>query len=190
MFKPHCPRCQSSRLQLGFKDTPLPLRLVGVQELLCNNCNLEFKGVAFGKLERAKATHEETIRNRRRAPRFKVKVPFTLAVLIKDPRSQGVKYSPMLHGHTVDISGIGLALFLPDVRAGEYDVSAHDQRLWLKLELPTGAVVMRVSPVRREKMAGGGSGAGWIIGAHIRQIDEADSAQYHAYVETLASEPT
>lgn len=184
-FRSHCPRCQSSRLQLGFKDTALPLRLVGVQELLCNNCNLEFKGVTFGKLERARATHEEAIANRRRAPRLKVKLPVTVAAIIKDPLKRGVKYSPMLQGHTRDISGIGLALVLPDVRAGEHDITAPEQRLWVKLELPTGKVVMRVVPIRREKLTGGGADSGWLVGVHIRQIDEADSAQFHAYLETL-----
>jgi hypothetical protein len=41
-----CPKCGSSRLRRGYTDTPLLLRLIGVYNLLCDNCNLLFKGFA------------------------------------------------------------------------------------------------------------------------------------------------
>jgi hypothetical protein len=42
----HCPKCRSSRVRRGYTDTPLLLRLIGVYNLLCDNCNLLFKGFA------------------------------------------------------------------------------------------------------------------------------------------------
>jgi hypothetical protein len=41
-----CPKCGSSHLRRGYTDTPLLLRLIGVYSLLCDNCNLLFKGFA------------------------------------------------------------------------------------------------------------------------------------------------
>lgn len=42
-----CPKCGSSRLRRGYVDTPLPLRLVGYREILCNGCNLRFNSFAL-----------------------------------------------------------------------------------------------------------------------------------------------
>jgi len=41
-----CPKCRSRRVRRGYTDTPLLLRLIGVYNLLCDNCNLLFRGFA------------------------------------------------------------------------------------------------------------------------------------------------
>jgi len=41
-----CPKCRSSRVRRGYRDTPLLLRAIGIYSLLCDNCNLLFKGLA------------------------------------------------------------------------------------------------------------------------------------------------
>ena len=46
MIAQRCPKCRSRRVRRGYTDTPLLLRLVGVYSLLCDNCNLLFKGFA------------------------------------------------------------------------------------------------------------------------------------------------
>lgn len=185
MFKQHCPRCQSLRLQLGFKDSPLALRVVGVQELMCNNCNLEFRGVVlFGRLARARDTEPERVVNRRRAPRFNVKIPVAVAAVIKDAVYSGVKYSPVMRGHTRDLSGIGAAVVLPGCRIGEYDLTAPGQGLWLKLQLPAGPVVIRAACVRHEQLQA--ADGKLLIGAHIRKIGERDAARLQDYLKTLA----
>jgi ribosomal protein L37AE/L43A len=46
MIAQRCPKCGSSRVKRGYTDTPLLLRLIGVYALLCDNCNLLFKGFA------------------------------------------------------------------------------------------------------------------------------------------------
>ena len=46
MILSHCPKCQSSRIRRGYRDTPLLLRAIGIYSLLCDNCNLLFKGFA------------------------------------------------------------------------------------------------------------------------------------------------
>ena len=46
MIAQKCPKCGSSRVRRGYTDTPLLLRMIGVYALLCDNCNLLFKGFA------------------------------------------------------------------------------------------------------------------------------------------------
>jgi hypothetical protein len=46
MISQRCPKCKSSRIRRGYKPTPLLLRMVGIYNLLCNHCNLLFKGFA------------------------------------------------------------------------------------------------------------------------------------------------
>ncbi len=42
-----CPKCGSSRVRRGYETPALPLRMVGVQSLLCDSCNLCFRGFAI-----------------------------------------------------------------------------------------------------------------------------------------------
>jgi hypothetical protein len=46
MIAQRCPKCRSSRVRRGYSETPLLLRVIGVYSLLCDNCNLLFKGFA------------------------------------------------------------------------------------------------------------------------------------------------
>jgi hypothetical protein len=52
-----CPKCKSSRVRRGYTDTPLLLRLIGVYNLLCDNCNLLFRGFAVPGTVPARGTH-------------------------------------------------------------------------------------------------------------------------------------
>lgn len=38
-----CPSCGSARLRNGYRTAPLPLRVIGIRTLLCDNCNFEFR---------------------------------------------------------------------------------------------------------------------------------------------------
>ena len=42
-----CPRCRSDRVRRGYRPTPFLLKLVFRYNLLCDNCNWEFKGFAI-----------------------------------------------------------------------------------------------------------------------------------------------
>ena len=46
MIFSRCPKCRSSRIRRGYKNTSLLLRAIGIYSLLCDNCNLLFKGFA------------------------------------------------------------------------------------------------------------------------------------------------
>lgn len=40
----HCPKCRSSRIRRGYAPDPLIVRIFGFRELLCDGCNLRFRG--------------------------------------------------------------------------------------------------------------------------------------------------
>lgn len=46
LLRSRCPKCHSSRVRRGYVNTPLLLRAIGIYSLLCDNCNLLFKGFA------------------------------------------------------------------------------------------------------------------------------------------------
>jgi len=46
MIGQRCPKCKSSRLRRGYKPSPLILRMFGIYNLLCDDCNLLFRGFA------------------------------------------------------------------------------------------------------------------------------------------------
>jgi hypothetical protein len=41
-----CPKCKSKRVRRGYQKTPFFLRMIGIYELLCDDCNLLFRGLA------------------------------------------------------------------------------------------------------------------------------------------------
>ena len=50
----HCPKCNSSRVRRGYAHDPIVVRLFGFRELLCDSCNLRFRGFVFpGTLPRS-----------------------------------------------------------------------------------------------------------------------------------------
>lgn len=186
MFSQHCPRCQSERLQLGFNDAPLHLRAIGMSELLCNNCNLEFKGFTlFGRLKRVRSSRPEARRNRRRAPRYRVRLAAQASQVIKDPVTKEVSASLAIEGYVRVISSHGLALVLPCPGINGHDFTDTSRRLWVRLELPAGPVSMRVAPVNSEQLIEKGSAHGWLIGASIRKINDHDQHLFRSYLNTL-----
>jgi hypothetical protein len=46
MISQRCPKCRSSRIRRGYRPTPYWSRVIFRYNLLCDSCNLEFKGFA------------------------------------------------------------------------------------------------------------------------------------------------
>lgn len=184
-FALRCPRCKSLRVQLGYTDPPLHLRLVGVRDLLCNNCNLEFRGFALpGRIRRGRSEQADDTPNLRRAPRYKVRLPAQVRQIVRGHFGGDAEYSPAVRGHTRDVSRIGLALVLPAGGVEGYDLFDAEKRLQVWIGLPTGTIVMQVALVNHAKVGGAGP-ARVVVGAHIRNIGEAERAALHRYIETL-----
>jgi hypothetical protein len=70
-------------------------------------------------------------------------------------------------------------LIVPAIRIGEHYLAGDERKLHLKLELPGGPVEMRVVSVRYEDLE---DGSGYLIGARIQEISDADRTKFENYV--------
>ena len=129
------------------------------------------------------------IGNRRGHKRVRARLNFTLR--LSDPRvsSNGLRRLPNLDGHTLDISTTGLALIVPAIRIGEHYLAGSDRRVYVKLELPTGPVEMKLTTVRYEALEETDEETGYVIGARITEMTDADRASFNAYVAKLLRSP-
>ncbi|HET6973141.1 MAG TPA: PilZ domain-containing protein [Pyrinomonadaceae bacterium] len=119
------------------------------------------------------------IGNRRRDKRVRTRLIFTLS--LSDPRvsTNGSRRLPTLNGYTLDVSVTGLALIVPAIRIGEHYLAGADRKLHVKLELPGGPVEMKVVTVRYEDLE---DGSGYLIGARISEISDADRMSFEKYI--------
>jgi len=110
------------------------------------------------------------------------RLAFTLS--LSDPRvsSNGARRLPSLDGYTLDVSMTGLALIVPAIRIGEHYLAASDHKLHIKLELPAGPVEMKVATARYESLE---DDTGYIIGARILEMSDADRTSFQKYVAKL-----
>ena len=122
------------------------------------------------------------IGNRRRSKRARVRLTFTIS--LSDPRisSNGFRRLPTIDGHTLDVSSTGLALIVPAIRIGEHYLAGADRKLHLRLQLPNGPVEMKVASVRYESLEDHMEETGYLIGARILEMSDADRASFQKYV--------
>ena len=125
------------------------------------------------------------IGNRRHSKRVRTRLTFTLS--LSDPRvsTNGSRRLPALDGHTLDVSSTGLALIVPAIRIGEHYLAGDERRLHVKLELPSGPVEMKVVTVRYENLE---DGSGYLIGARILEISDADKASFESFTRSAISQ--
>lgn len=129
------------------------------------------------------------IGNRRAHKRVRTRLGFKLS--LSDPRvsSNGSRRLPALDGHTLDVSATGLALIVPAIRVGEHYLAGSDRQLHLKLDLPNGPVEMKVAAVRYESLDESEEETGYVIGARIIEMADADRAKFEQYVAKALSRP-
>jgi len=129
------------------------------------------------------------IGNRRRFKRVRARLNFTLS--LSDPRvnTNGSRRLPTLNGHTFDVSTSGLALIVPAIRIGEHYLAGAERKLFLKLELPNGPVEMKLASVRYESLDESNEETGYLIGARIVEMADADRETFSKYLNKLLSDP-
>jgi PilZ domain len=117
--------------------------------------------------------------DRRRAPRYRMRLPFTLS--LPDARSNrgGARSAPVIEGFTRDVSETGLALILPAIRIGEHYLTGSGSSLHLTLEFPTGPLQMVVTPVRYERLDENETEKGYLIGVSITEMSDPDRARFN-----------
>ena len=123
--------------------------------------------------------------NRRAHKRVRARLNFTLS--LSDPRvnTNGSRRLPTLDGHTLDVSTTGLGLIVPAIRIGEHYLAGSDRHVYVKLDLPAGPVEMKLASVRYEALDETGEETGYIIGARIIEISDADRASFEKYVASI-----
>ena len=179
-----CPRCNSSRIQRGYKAVAVPLRLVGVHELLCNNCNLEFKSLdPFGKFKRSRFAGKAPLKNRRRAARFQAHLPATIHLAEKNPDTAKVSYSQSSRGHCEVISKFGVALVFVGTRFAETDVARVGRLLFVTIDLPNGRIETLVTILSHQRVGGEESQGRWRIGGAFSNMNEEDVVVLSSYLE-------
>jgi len=136
----------------------------------------------MSELPRRIASHlRRFIGNRRHSKRVRAQLNFTLS--LADPRvnTNGSRRLPTLDGHTLDVSSTGIALVVPAIRMGEHYLAGNDRNLYVRLELPSGPVEMKVATVRYESLEDEG---GYLIGARIVEMNDADHATFEKFVSS------
>ena len=129
------------------------------------------------------------IGNRRAHKRVRARLNFTLS--LSDPRVNlnGSRRLPTLDGHTLDISTTGLALIVSAIRIGEHYLAGSDRRVYVKLDLPGGPVEMTLATVRYEALEDSDEETGYVIGARIIEMADADRPSFDEYLAKLLSRP-
>ncbi len=123
------------------------------------------------------------VKDRRRSPRLRVRLLFSVSVCRK-PNGNGLQHRGRpLKGHTRDISVNGLALNMPQIHVDGHHLAAGGSELELRLELPGGAVLMRVVPKRYERLEDAELGCAYLVGVRIMHIEEEHRKRYLSFIE-------
>jgi len=125
------------------------------------------------------------IGNRRHSKRVRARLSFTLSLTNPRMGANGSRRLPGLNGHTLDVSSTGVALVVPAIRIGEHYLAGSERRLYIKLELPSGPVEMKVVAVRYESLE---DESGYLIGARIVEMSDSDRASFKKYVSREGAE--
>lgn len=129
------------------------------------------------------------VSDRRHAPRYPARLAASVSPVPAggNARNRAGRPAPTLSGHTRDLSATGLSLVLPAVRIGDRYLTGEGRPVQITLELPAGAVRLRAVPVRYERLGEEEGGErGYLVGAHIMEMDAEDLMRFGDYVRELA----
>ena len=127
----------------------------------------------------------EYIKDRRQAERRKVELPVTVSLIEKVKKVNGGRPLATLRGHTRDISADGLAIVVSSIHIDGHYLVGEGRILQVQLELPDGAVEIKVNPVRYERLDEDESPVGYLIGSGIAQISDDDRKRFLDYIAQL-----
>jgi hypothetical protein len=174
-------------VQRAYNDARLPLRLLGMRQLLCNNCGHEFRAFdVTGRAQRTASTEKELAGNRRRAPRYRARLPARISLVEHNSRTGQVWRTPEVNGRCVTISRYGLAVAFASPRLRDEDFAEPGRLMQVTVILPAGAAEMLVAMVTHERVDEGAGRTGWLIGASITKMSDDDRARLDDYLEARA----
>lgn len=184
-----CPRCNSTRIQRAYDDPPVPLRIIGLREVLCNKCGLQFKRLdPLGRVGRSPSFEIETPGTRRRAPRYTTHLPATIHLAEKNTNTAKITWSDPARGHCESISKVGLTLSFVGTRFREEEIRRPDRLLYVTIDLLNGPISAVVSVISRDRTVNEQGIGKWLVGAAFENISENDTARLAAYLDRRAEE--
>jgi hypothetical protein len=118
------------------------------------------------------------------AKRYHVNLPLSVSLL--DQKTAGsVPCHPEMSGHMRDISKTGLSLIVPSIRFGNRFLISGHYPLRVMVQLPNRVVNIQVAPVRYDKLREEQSEPGYLIGARILQMTDADRDHLTQYMQQM-----
>jgi PilZ domain len=120
------------------------------------------------------------------SPRKIAHLPVNIALVSANEHTVKPLKRPTLEGKLRDISATGLSMDVPTIRLGGHYFAGVDRTLAIDFELASGPVQFLAAPVRYERLEhDDGISFGYVIGAEITEISDADRTRLQEYLKSL-----
>lgn len=122
--------------------------------------------------------------NRRRAPRFEIRIPITIIIPTEKNLNANLLNREILSmtGETKDLSEAGLGFFVSSIRLREHYLVSEERPLIAELNLPEGQIKMKIVGVRYERENGNSAGLKYLVGARISNMMPAEKEIYQRFL--------
>lgn len=127
----------------------------------------------------------EYVGNRRRTPRYTVRLDVEISLLEKVKTKSVAVGKTVVRGYTRDVSSRGLGLVVRSIRVGEHYLTGEDRILRVTLKCPTGSVTLDCVPARYEQLDEISGEDGFLIGVGISEVAEESRVRWQDYLSTL-----
>ena len=124
--------------------------------------------------------------NRRRARRYEVRLPFKLSLVSVSKNLNGMRRVSVMNGHTLDLSAHGLALIVPKITLDEHHLVGENRSFNISLELPDGAIDLKATPVRYERLEEDTNDTGYLIAVKITSMTDGDREKWDDFLAGVA----
>jgi hypothetical protein len=124
------------------------------------------------------------VRNRRDSVRQKVNIPCSVSVF-EDRDLKPATARETLSGRTINMSNRGLGFLVPQIRIGHRYIAGENRTLRIMLELPTCQVESYAIAKHYERLAEPGIDRGYVVGASITRMSNADRQLLADYLGSL-----
>ena len=94
-----------------------------------------------------------------------------------------------LAGQTRNFSETGLAIFLPSLRVGGYDLNIVGRSLKIDVDIPNGPVHVNAVAVRCQRVGDKNDPKGFIVGVRITEMNDKEWVRLVRYIQTLKTGP-
>jgi hypothetical protein len=128
----------------------------------------------------------EFVGNRRRAPRYAIRVPVTIELHdYINGKQRAVSRVVSTTGVTCDASVTGLGIIVPSIRIGGKYLTGEDRVIRVVIELPAGPVNLDCASVRYERLEDPDGTQRYLIGVHILNVEALNRLRWDQWVKAL-----